>query len=101
MSAFLFDSFAADESGFVTAVIGGGDKINTSVNTYNIADVRKAAFFDIICYWYMQKVLSMFIYKLGSAESVDCMVEVSGHTFREVWKFHAAIKRIYRKAVLA
>ena len=47
-------------------VISCNNKVNTSVNTYNITNIRNITFFNLIGNWYMQIVFTMFIYKFGS-----------------------------------
>ena len=46
-------------------VISCNNKVNTSVNTYNITNIRNITFFNLIGNWYMQIVFTMFIYKLA------------------------------------
>ena len=48
----------------------------------------------------MQKIPAMFFYELGSAELINCMVKVFGHTFGKIRKFDAAFQGIDREAVL-
>ena len=76
MSTFLFDSFAADKARPVLTVIGGNDKVNTSVDADNIADIGDITFLDIISYRDMQKVFTMLVYKFSSAKFVDIMVKI-------------------------
>ena len=50
MSTFLFDCFATDKTRLMLTIIGGNNKVNTSVNAYDITDVGDIAFLDIIGY---------------------------------------------------
>ena len=63
VSTFLFNSFPTNKSRLMVAVISCNNKVNTSVNTYNIADVRNITFFNLIGNWYIQMVFTMLIYK--------------------------------------
>lgn len=74
ISPFLFNSFTTDKSGLMFAVISCNNKVNTSVNTYNITNIRNITFFNLIGNWYMQIVFTMFIYKFGSTKLVNRMV---------------------------
>lgn len=65
---FLFDLFATDKAGFSVAVIRGHDKINPSINTHDMADISKTAFFYFVGNRDMQKILSMLLYELCSAK---------------------------------
>ena len=47
VSTFLLDGFTTNKSRLVITVIGCNNEVNTSVNTYNITDVRNITFFDI------------------------------------------------------
>ena len=100
VSTFLLDGFTTNKSRLVVTVIGCNNEVNTSVNTYNITDVRNITFFDIISYWYVKIIFTMFVYKLSRAELIDCVVEILRHTVSEIWQFNTAIKRIHRKTVL-
>ena len=68
VSTFLLDGFTTDKSRLVITVIGCNNEVNTSVNTYNITDVRNITFFDIISYWYVKIIFTMFVYKLSRAD---------------------------------
>lgn len=65
VSTLLLDRFAANKSRFAVTVISCDDKVNASVYTDNIADVRKFAFFDIIGYWDMKKYFPCFFESLA------------------------------------
>ena len=68
VSTFLFNSFTTNKSRLMFAVISCNNKVNTSVYTYNVTDVRNITFFNLIGNWYMQIVFTMFIYKFGSTK---------------------------------
>ena len=48
VSSFLLDGFTAYKSSLMLTVISGNDKVNTSVDANNIADIGYIAFLDII-----------------------------------------------------
>ena len=79
-STFLFNSFATNKSRLMFAVISCNNKVNTSVNTYNITDVRNITFFNLICNWYMQLVFTMLTYKFGSTKLINRMTEILRHS---------------------
>ena len=85
ISTFLLNSLTTNESGLVGTVIGRNNKVNSSVDTYNITDVRNIAFLDIISYWYVKIIFTMFVYKLSSAKLVDGMVKIFRHTISKIW----------------
>ena len=101
ISPFLFNSFTTNKPRLMFAVISCNNKVNTSVNTYNITNIRNITFFNLIGNWYMQIVFTMFIYKFGSTKLVNRMVKILRHTLSKIRKFHTTIKRIDGKAVLS
>ena len=76
MRTFLFDCPAADKPGPVLTVIGGSDKVDTSVDPHDIADIGEPALFYIIGDGDIQKILTMLLYEFGCAKFIDGMVEV-------------------------
>ena len=76
MSPLLFDGFATYETGSLSAVICGYNKVDTPVYAYNITDVRNTAFLNTVCYGNMQIILPLLIYKFGCAKLVNIMVKV-------------------------
>ena len=95
MGTFLFNSFSTDKTRLVPAVIGGNDKIDTPVDAHHITDVRNITFLDIIGYRYMQKILTVFIYKLGSTKLIDFMVKILRQTFSKIRQLYTPIQGVY------
>ena len=95
MSTFLFDLFTTNKTRLVFTIVGGNDKVNTSVDTNNVTDIRDITFLDIICNRDMQKILTMFINKLGCTKLINCVVKVFRHTFSEIWQFDTTVSCIY------
>ena len=54
VSTFLLDRFSTNKSRLVITVIGCNNEVNTSVNAYDITNVRNITFLDIISYWYVK-----------------------------------------------
>ena len=100
ISPFLFNSFTTDKSRLVMTVIGRNNEVNSSVNAYNITNVRNITFFDIISYWYVKIIFTMFVCELSCTKPIDCVVKIFRHTFSEIWQFNTTIQRIHRKTVL-
>ena len=48
VSTFLFHSLTTDETRFMLTIVSGNNKVDTSVDAYNIADIRDITFFNII-----------------------------------------------------
>ena len=84
----------------VMTVISRNNEVNSSVNAYNITNVRNITFFDIISYWYVKIIFTMFVCELSCTKPIDCVVKIFRHTFSEIWQFNTTIQRIHRKTVL-
>ena len=80
ISTFLLHSFTTNKSRLVFAVISGNNKVNTSIYTHNITDVRNITFFDIVGYWYVKIILAMLIYKFSCTKLINRMVEILRHS---------------------
>ena len=52
-------------------VIGRNNEVNSSVNAYNITNVRNITFFDIISYWYVKIIFTMFVCELSCTKPID------------------------------
>ena len=74
ISPFLFNSFTTNKSGLMFAVISCNNKVNTSVNTYNITNIRNITFFNLIGNWYMQIVLTLLLQLMTVNISLDLLV---------------------------
>ena len=59
ISPFLFNSFTTNKPGLMFAVISCNNKVDTSVNTYNITNIRNITFFNLIGNWYMQIIFTI------------------------------------------
>ena len=57
-------------------------------------------FGHICCNRDMQKILAMFLYKLGSTKRISIVVKVFLHTVSKIRQFHATIKRVHGKQIL-
>ena len=84
VSTFLFNSFTTNKSRLMFAVISCNNKVNTSIYTYYVTDVRNTTFFNLIGNWYMQIVLTMLIYKSGSTELINRMIEILRHSLSKI-----------------
>ena len=80
VGTFLFNGFTTNKSRPMFAVISCNNKVNTSVNTYNVTDVRNITFFNLIGNWYMQIVFAMLTYKSGSTKLINRMIEILRHS---------------------
>ena len=100
ISTFLLDSFSTNKSRLVMTVIGCNNEVNSSVNAYDITNVRNITFFDIISYGYVKIIFAMFVCELSCTKPIDCVVKIFRHTFSEIWQFNTTIQRIHRKTVL-
>ena len=70
VSTFLLDSFSTNKSRLVITVIGCNNEVNTSVNAYDITNVRNITFFDIISYWYVKIIFPMFVCELSCTKLI-------------------------------
>lgn len=48
VSTFLFNSLATDKARLMFTIVSGNNKVDTSVDAYNIADISDITFFNII-----------------------------------------------------
>ena len=79
VSTFLLDSFSTNKSRLVMTVIGCNNEVNSSVNAYDITNVRNITFFDIISYWYVKIIFTMFVCELSCTKPIDCVVKIFRH----------------------
>ena len=61
VSTLLLNGFSANKSRLVITVIGRNNEVNTSVNAYDITNVRNITFFNIISYWYVKIIFTIDI----------------------------------------
>jgi len=92
----LLDSFPAYKSRLVLTVIGCNNEVNTSVNAYNITDVRNITFFNIKSDWYVKIIFVIPVCELSCTKLIDCVVKIFRHAFSEIGQFNTTIKRIHR-----